>query len=71
MKTINVTIGTDGSVALDLAGFVGKACVEEADKLEAMLRQAGVSMERQTRDEKPEMAIQHHQAVGHDTGRQG
>ena len=71
MKTINVTIGIDGSVDLDLAGFSGKACVEETGKLEALLEQAGISTDLQTRNEKPEMAIQHHQVVGTDTGRQG
>lgn len=43
-KRVDVKVDKDGKVHVDTSGFSGKACVEEAEKLIAMLKQAGLDV---------------------------
>lgn len=43
-KRIDVKVDEHGKVHVDTSGFSGKACMEEAERLIAMLRQAGLDV---------------------------
>jgi hypothetical protein len=49
MEKINISIGPDGSVNLDLSGFTGGKCLEATKALEALL--GGVIEERELTSE--------------------
>lgn len=44
-KRIDIKVDEHGKVHVDTSGFSGDACVKEAEKLIAMLRQAGLDVE--------------------------
>jgi len=43
-KRIDIKVDEHGKVHVDTSGFSGKACTEEAEKLIAMLKQAGLDV---------------------------
>jgi len=44
-KRVDIKVDEKGRVHIDTSGFTGKACVEEAERLIAMLREAGLDVD--------------------------
>lgn len=51
-QVITVGIGDDGRVSVDFSGFVGQACIAEAEEIEAELAKLGVVVDLKGREGK-------------------
>ncbi|GEM_PF-1679868 len=54
MREIRVTVGKDGKVKIDMIGYVGQACLLDADKLIGLLKSLGVDVSDISTVLKPE-----------------
>ncbi len=55
MRKIQVTVNKDGTTKTDFDGFVGPACLSEAEKLRELLARFGVVVEQTNFIPKPEL----------------
>ena len=60
-KEIKITINPDGSSQTDFSGFLGKACLVEAEKLRQALASLGIVTSQVSFQGKPELEQEHHQ----------
>ena len=57
MRKIQVTVHKDGTTTTDFDGFVGPACLQEAEKLRERLARFGIVMEQTNFVAKPELSV--------------
>jgi hypothetical protein len=55
MRSVEVIIHENGSITVKYQGFLGKACLEEANKIYARLKDLGVDADIQSIKETEEM----------------
>ena len=61
MKKINVKI-KNGKITLETSGFEGPACIAEAEEIYRILKEAGVEIDLEKLEKKPE--FYHAESVG-------
>lgn len=57
-KIIAVEIDDEGNVRVDVSGYVGDACLEDAARLQKALQQLGLQLKVQAEKRKLEPAVQ-------------
>jgi hypothetical protein len=57
MREIKLTVNPDGTTNTDFSGFLGKSCIEEAEKLKTLLASFGIRVEETNFVPKPELDI--------------
>ena len=57
MREIKLTVNPDGTTNTDFSGFLGKSCIEEAEKLKVLLASFGIQVEETGFTPKPELDL--------------
>lgn len=56
-KEVTIEIEVEGNTTLDFAGFVGKTCLKEAERIRALLAARGLRIEDTNLKFKPEYEL--------------
>jgi len=53
----------DGEITVDYNGYKGRACLEDADKLNKFLEDVGINLRRTKIEEKPDLHEKKHETT--------